>query len=214
MQRIQRGLGMRKRNKAFIVTGLLLISVAICLIFFNEYAARRASQASMQALQELNVQMEDQASSQPENESAPSVPAYILDPDMEMPTREVDDKLYIGVLEIPALALELPVISAWSNDLLQSAPCRYKGSAYQDDLIIAAHNYEGHFGRLNQLHEGDAVAFTDVDGNLFSYTVSRIEELSGTAVEQMESGEWDLTLFTCTLGGRSRVTVRCSRVSS
>ena len=38
-----------------------------------------------------------------------------------------------------------------------------------------------------------------------------MEELPGTAVEQMQFGDaddWDLTLFTCTLGGRSRVTVR------
>jgi sortase A len=25
----------------------------------------------------------------------------------------------------------------------------------------------------------------------------------------MESGDWDLTLFTCTTGGQSRITVRC-----
>ena len=33
----------------------------------------------------------------------------------------------------------------------------------------------------------------------------------GTAVEEMEAGEWDLTLFTCTPDSRSRVTVRCVR---
>jgi sortase A len=31
-------------------------------------------------------------------------------------------------------------------------------------------------------------------------------------VEEMESDEWDLTLFTCTIGGKSRVTIRCERV--
>ena len=28
-------------------------------------------------------------------------------------------------------------------------------------------------------------------------------------VEAMESGDWALTLFTCTIGGKTRVTVRC-----
>jgi len=39
-----------------------------------------------------------------------------------------------------------------------------------------------------------------------------VETLQPTAVEEMCSGDWDLTLFTCTLGGKFRVTVRCDRV--
>ena len=37
-----------------------------------------------------------------------------------------------------------------------------------------------------------------------------METLMPTAVEEMESGDWDLTLFTCTVGGRTRVAVRCA----
>ena len=138
-------------------------------------------------------------------------PAYLADPDMPMPTVEVDGNAYIGTLAVPSLGLSLPVMSDWSYPQLRLAPCRYKGSAYRDDMILAAHNYDSHFGRLGQLQAGDAVTFTDVDGNLFTYAVSQLEELPGTAIEQMDAGDWDLTLFTCTLGGRSRVTVRCTR---
>ena len=48
-----------------------------------------------------------------------------------------------------------------------------------------------------------------MDGNRFIYAVSGTEQLPGTAIEEMESGDWDLTLFTCTIGGAARVTVRC-----
>ena len=37
------------------------------------------------------------------------VPDYVLFPDMEMPTIEVDGHDYIGTLSIPELGLELPV---------------------------------------------------------------------------------------------------------
>ncbi|MGN0969549.1 MAG: sortase, partial [Evtepia sp.] len=53
------------------------------------------------------------------------------------------------------------------------------------------------------------VLFTDADGNQFRYTVAQVETLAKTAVEEMAAGDWDLTLFTCTLGGQTRVTVRC-----
>ena len=38
------------------------------------------------------------------------------------------------------------------------------------------------------------------------------EILEPTMIEDLKAGNWDLTLFTCTLGGRTRVTVRCDRV--
>ena len=31
-------------------------------------------------------------------------------------------------------------------------------------------------------------------------------------VKEMVTGEWDLTLFTCTLGNESRIAVRCDRL--
>ena len=139
------------------------------------------------------------------------IPDHILNPEMDMPEQEIEGRGYIGVLRIPALSLELPVIGEWSYPGLKSAPCRYTGSAYLDNMVVVAHNYFGHFGNLRNLSQGDEVAFTDVDGNVFRYEVVELETLSPFAVEEMTRGDWDLTLFTCTVGGQYRVTVRCGR---
>ncbi|MCH5255666.1 MAG: sortase [Lachnospiraceae bacterium] len=121
----------------------------------------------------------------------------------------MDGYRYIGTVSIPVIDVEQPVQEDWSLALLKASPCRYMGSPYQGDLIICAHNYATHFGRLKNLSPGDEVIFTDAEGNEFRYTVVELESLAGTAVEEMKSGEWDLTLFTCTMGGQARVTVRC-----
>ena len=196
-----------------IGAGLLLIAAALALTAYNVADARRAEQSAERVLEALEAAAPpvEERPGEPEVQESP---AYLGDPEMPMPTVEVDGNAYIGTLEIPALELSLPVMSQWSYPGLKIAPCRYVGSAYLDDLIIAAHNYESHFGRLNQLAPGDGVTFTDEDGNVFSYRVSLIEELPGTAIEEMEAGAWDLTLFTCTLGGRARVTVRCERAEA
>lgn len=128
----------------------------------------------------------------------------------EIQVLEIDGKRYIGTVSIPAIDIDLPVQESWSISLLRTAPCRYKGSVHDRDLIICAHNYVTHFGRLKNLLPGDEVIFTDISGNEFHYTVTAMDTLAGTAVQEMESGEWDLTLFTCALGGKNRVTVRCS----
>lgn len=54
--------------------------------------------------------------------------------------------------------------------------------------------------------------FTAVSGDVYEYEVEKVETLNPYAVDEMLSGDWDLTLFTCTYGGRKRVTVRCSLV--
>ena len=192
--------------------GLLLIAAALALAAYNVIDAQRAARSAAQALEALS-QTTAVSATDPEQASADDAPAYLADPEMPMPTVSFDGNDYIGRVDVPSLGLSLPVISEWSYPRLKIAPCRYTGSAYLDNLIIAAHNYSSHFGNLNRLNNGDTVTFTDVDGNQFTYAVSLIEDLPGTAIEEMQAGEWDLTLFTCTLGGRSRVTVRCERTA-
>lgn len=192
--------------------GLLLIAAALALAAYNVIDAQRAARSAAQALEALS-QTTAVSAAEPEEASADDAPAYLADPEMPMPTVSFDGNDYIGRVDVPSLGLSLPVISEWSYPRLKIAPCRYTGSAYLDNLIIAAHNYGSHFGNLNRLNNGDTVTFTDVDGNQFTYAVSLIEDLPGTAIEEMQAGEWDLTLFTCTLGGRSRVTVRCERTA-
>lgn len=186
---------------------------ALSLTCYNMWEERRAEASAASALEEILPEMPVAAepSIQPENIQEAVIPDYLLNPEMEMPTMESEGQSYIGVLDILVLGLELPVISQWSYPRLKLAPCRFEGSAYLDDLIIAAHNYRSHFGGLKDLRPGDEVVFTDVEGNVFRYTVAELETLGGDDLEELESGEWDLTLITCTLGGKSRVTVRCVR---
>lgn len=195
---------MKNKGKHLILLGLLLIAAALLLTGYNLYDALRAARAADQAAAKLEALLP---------EAAPNTPDYLLHPEMEMPVQEIDGVGYIGTLRVPALGLELPVISQWSYPMLKRAPCRYVGSAYLDNLVIAAHNYNSHFGGLKKLSPGDAITFTDVDGNVFCYEVAALETLAPTAIEEMTDGGYALTLFTCTPGGASRVTVRCDRTA-
>ena len=197
---------MKHKGKGLIFTGLLLIAAALFLTGYNLFDQMRAQRSAAQAAAQLAERL-------PQTRQT-DVPDYLLTPEMEMPVETIDGVDYVGVLRIPALALELPVINQWSYPLLKIAPCRYSGSAYQNNLVLCAHNYASHFGNLKNLHIGDAVTFTDMDGNLFAYQVAELETLPPQATEEMENGDWDLTLFTCTVGGQSRVTVRCTAEQS
>ena len=194
--------------------GLILVTAAVLLLVYNLWDGHRARESEEAILAEY-LQENKKASESPDasdKEDKQNIPDYLLNPDMDMPEytlKSLGDVACIGILEIPALDLELPVISSWSYSSLRLAPCRYSGSAYKGDLVIAAHNYQSHFGGLRTLPEGSEVFFTDAVGNRFSYYVAVTEALTPWSVDDMTSGEWPLTLFTCTLDSQNRVTVHC-----
>ena len=196
---------MNKQKVFLIVAGLLFLSAALALFIWNESEDRAAGDAAAKVVSQLRPR---QTAGSRENDTP------TLDPDRPMPAENIDGYDYIGTLTIPSLALELPVIGEWSYPALKIAPCRFSGSVYRDDLVLAAHNYDRHFGTLKRLHAGDAVAFTDMDGTVFSYEVIQTQEISPQDADAMLDGDWDLTLFTCTPGGAFRFAVRCKKTDA
>ncbi|MDO4269276.1 MAG: sortase [Eubacteriales bacterium] len=187
---------------------------ALCITGYNLWDDARAGRAASEVLSALQDKTEDAVSTaaQPlEEDGAYMVPDYVLNPKMDMPTVEIDGNQYIGTLTVPSRGLSLPVISEWSYAKLKTAPCRYSGSAYTNDLVIAGHSYKRHFRPLRNLPEGDTVLFTDAAGNVFTYEVGTVETLRLTMVEEMTDSDWDLSLFTCTPNSRARIVVRCMR---
>lgn len=210
-----------KGGTVLITMGLLLMAAALFLALFNLRENDRAEETAADTVQQLMAALHaEPAESIPEqtDPAAPAeseeveIPDYILDPNREMPVQNIYGYDYIGMLEIPSLDLLLPVMAQWDYTRLQIAPCRYSGSPYLGNFVIAAHNYPSHFGNLYTLSEGDEVTFTDMARNVFTYAVVTVETLQPTAVEDMTSGDYDLSLFTCTVGGNYRVTVRCDVV--
>ena len=117
---------------------------------------------------------------------------------------------YMGCLTIPELELELPVMADWSDEKLKVSPCRYYGSLASEDMVLMAHNYAPFFGHLKKLSVGDALSFTDVNGQIWAYTVAELEVLPPDAVQEMTHSGYPLTLFTCTDDNANRLTVRCT----
>lgn len=132
--------------------------------------------------------------------------------DTKMKTATIDGNSYIGYLLIEDIGLQLPIMSDWNEEKLKSAPCRYTGSVWSDDLVIAGHNYRSHFSSIKNLSLGEDILFVDLYGEVHEYRVVAMETLEPEAVDEMTSGAYDLTLFTCTYGGANRATIRCNRV--
>lgn len=211
---------MKKAKYCCLISGTALLLAALFLVLYNIHEDKQGGERAEAVMSALRESIPDDV---PETTAALTEEHYDLyqkyeqpqEPTVpEMETVEIDSHAYIGYLSIPKLGIELPVMAEWSYPNLKTAPCRYTGNLYQKNLVIAAHNYSSHFGTIGKLSVGDELIFTDAKGKKHPFLVNEIEQLPGTAVEQMQFGsaeDWDLTLFTCTLSGQSRVTVRASR---
>ena len=190
----------RKIAIAFMLIGVVFIGFAMGLLIYNNYESRKAQESSDVLMESIRLSIVE---AEYEEETT--------DPfDEEMKIKEIDGYGYIGYLSIPALQLDLPVMSEWDYGRLKISPCRYYGSTKTDNLVIAAHNYRFHFGYLGHLKPGDTVVFTDMESKVSYYTVTSVEQLMPTDVDKVKDTGDDLILYTCTYGGAKRITVRCS----
>ncbi len=155
-----------RKNKKGVV--LLSIGIVLLLVAGGWYAAniaedRNAGKKAMEILKKI----EEQTKVQTEDVS---------------PVITVDGDAFCGRIVIKKLGIELPVFQNWNSKRLKEAPCRYAGSIDTDDMIIAAHNYDSHFGNISLLEINDEVVFVVVlakgyQGNFLFTTVHEISPL-------------------------------------
>lgn len=179
-----------------MMLGAALIASALFLFFYNQNEDENAGQQAAIMLQEVQEII-------PEESAEPA----------KLTVAEVSGYEYIGYISIPKLELELPVMSEWDYDRLKLAPCRHFGSPETDDLVIAAHNYKNHFGRLGKLSAGDEILFTDMEGGVNTYVVREIKRVEPTDVEAVQDSEYALVLYTCAFSGEERIVVGCERLA-
>ena len=192
---------MKGLGSAFMALGAVLILLAALLLGENHREAEEGRMAASEIVSEVHLRMEERPP-----EALPEAPT--LPEDKRLPVEEVEGYGYVGSLSIPVLELELPIMDDWSYARLRKAPCRQVGDTARE-LVIAGHNYDSHFGRLHTLTEGDRLFFTDMDGDVTGYEVADVETIRPYQGDLVFEGGWDLVLYTCTYGGKSRVMVGC-----
>ena len=210
-------------GRLLIVTGALLLAAAVSLVVFNKLQDRSAKNAAEKSLGTIKqyIAAEDHPADAPESsasseddssaeETPPEDNKEAAEDTDGAQALEIDGEFYIGMLTIPKLGLELPVARDFSEYNMSIAPSRWKGSLAGRDMIICGHNYSGFFLDLDDLTAGDQIVFTNLRGRQFLFSVSYTELISGWDTNAMLAGSdsWDLTVFTCTWSGWSRVTVR------
>ena len=217
--------GVRHLGGLLILCGIVLLAGCLLLLVHNMRESNRAAQASQTVMTKLIEQrppLRLPEQTRPPLQGGVENPLVPLPPEESpaptMPTVRIDGYDYIGSVTVPSLGMELPVMAEWDYARLNISPCLFSGSYYSDDLVICGHNYASHFSPLRSIPLGEEIFFTASDGTVYHYVVTNRETIQPDDVSAMVdkpdggAGDWDLTLFTCHLGGQTRCAVRCVRV--
>lgn len=217
---LMEGRSKKKRGTFQITLGVLLLVAALGLIVYNRLESDDAYKSSMSILDKFYEQLAENQSeeghwNQVIQDALDTPDGYEEEEEQvipEMPVIEIDGRNYLGTVEIPSLGIELPILADWDFKLLKIAPARYRGNYFGNDLVIAAHNYARHFSPIKRIEKNADVYLITATGDRIHYRVKMLENLNPSQGKEMVNGDWDLTMFTCNTGGRTRCAVRCIRV--
>lgn len=156
-----------------VILGSCLLLAALGLTLGNLWEQRQAEQNSAHLLA-LAQQRLDGENPQPGDDPLNPDPlaGYAID----------------GILSIPDLGLELPVLADYSEENLRLSICLYRQESDGSRKVIAGHNYRNHFGRLASLEEGALLTYTREDGTVTRYQVTGITEIDADDPAALDAG--------------------------
>lgn len=203
-----------RKHGSFVL--LLLGAALLCAALLLAAKNRREETSAGEAAAALLVQAEQTIAQHTASPAAVPTPApssaaeETLSPSPSAsPSAAPEGPAFLGVLSVPAVSLTVPVLAEWSYYHLTLAPCRDCGSVETGDLVIAAHNYDTHFGRLSRIAPGDSVYFTDMAGSTTEYAAASVEQRDPSDAEGVRDSGYPLVLYTCSWDCTARVTVFC-----
>lgn len=187
------------RKICFVIGCVLMVSSLLLLIWW-QLSISHAEKKSAHYMEVLRTVVPEPEPAIPEERS-----------NNEMPVLSIDGVDFVGILELPAYDVALPVCGDW--DTMLPCPSRYSGSVYDGSMIIGATSQQGQFDFYRQISVGDVVYFTDMTGSRFSYKVSEIFYREHAGNEVLESNQATLTLFIKNLYAFEYLILRCGSLT-
>lgn len=110
----------------------------------------------------------------------------------------------VGVLKIPNLNIEYPILADTSDELLKVSITKYWGPNPNEvgNLCILGHNYKNSkfFGNLLNIEKSELIQITDISGNTLNYKVYDffvVNPDDTSCTSQLTDGNTEITLITC-----------------
>ena len=225
-------------RKTSLLLAALLAVAGVCVALWPAFTGNRLKSSAATAVQEFLAERNEPEQQYPEllaalqeynqriyNEKQSGLAGLEAceEPAADLTAYGIEDEI-IGVLEIPAIELTMPIYLGASDDHLAAGAAVLGNTSApiggdNTNCVIAGHRgWRGadYFRHIDRLQAGDTVQVTNLWETL-TYTVADIQIIQPHEVEKIkiQQGRDLLTLLTChpyASGGRQRYVVYCKRV--
>ena len=166
---------------------VILLAVGLFFIGYASVQLKTAQQSEKAALTQAKEELKKQKkkSSQPESSH---------------PELSFQNGQTIGILQIPIIQKELPIVEGTDDDALKQGVGHYTGTVYpgQKDQILLSGHRDTVFTGLDKLQNGDTIIL-EMQHGTFTYAVvdTEIVDENDTTVIRSTAPEEMLTLSTC-----------------
>lgn len=226
------------RKASFVLAALLAVT-GICVMLWPVFTGHRLQSNAATAVQEFLADRDEPEQQYPElladlqtynrriyNEKQSDLTDLEAceKPAADLTAYGIEDEI-IGVLEIPAMDLTMPIYLGASDDHLAAGAAVLGNTSApiggdNTNCVIAGHRgWRGadYFRHIDRLHVGDTVKLTNLWETL-TYTVADIQIIQPHEVEKIkiQPNRDLLTLLTChpyASGGKQRYVVYCERLA-
>lgn len=220
---------LRKKKKIYqviFIISLVIVTILTGYYINTEYEQRKGESVSKdilksyESLKDTTI-VKDDVLVVALNENVSQVPVEeIEDPISAVYTAQGMQYTVDSVLNIPSLEIKYPVLSETSDALLKISLTKFWGGSANSvgNYCIVGHNYDGKdifFGKLNRIKNGDLVQLEDRLGRTVNYKVYNsyiVDPTDVSCTSQLTNGKKEVTLITCSDGGRTRLVVKCREV--
>lgn len=203
---LSRRKGLRKGFAAVcIITGIVILAVPIYWHFKGAWETEQLMQEFEQEI-EMDEETEENTGKEKSKNAISKAGAALL-----------SERKVIGIIEIPSLDIRYPVMEGTSSSVLNAGIGHVTETAdigEAGNCVLCGHNgsrYGIFFTPLSQIAIGAEVSVMDKTGavHLYEVTETFVVNPYDNSIKA-QSGEEELTLFTCAERGTKRYVVKCS----
>ena len=169
-------------GRVCVLAGVCFLLIAVLLPFLWQWRVHSSTQKMEDSVLMIRNLIPEPQSAVPEART-----------DNTMPILSLDGTDYVGILELPRYGSVLPVCADWGA--VSEQPCRLSGSVYDGTIQLGGTSQKGQYDFYREISVGDAVYFTDMEGNRFSYRVTDIRYEKHADQGALLRKESSLTLF-------------------
>ena len=190
--------------KIYRIVRIVLIIATIIVAFFvirKFYRGYKAESKAQEVLANIKEDLESQ------------------DTSIEKIDAELGGYKVIGIIKIPKIDLEYPILETTNVESLNISVTKFWGNDINEigNVTIAGHNTlaGAMFGKLKKLEEGDSIELTDKQNITLKYKVFETNVIDPNDISiilPIEEGTREVTLITCENGQTNRRIVKAREI--